>query len=151
MPHFFSSDCLKILFNVPGARSSLGFPATVTRPGFEGCLNCLWLPRVATRVHPSSLSIRSISLTFIVPEYQFAVPRAKTQNQYLVAASRRVNRRRPVKLVDRLLSNKLAKCYVWHSSCFLASMMNAVIISVTQWFRSFARVSITVERPPSQR
>ena len=78
-PHFFRSDCLRILFNVPGARSSLGFPATVTRPPFVGCLNCLWLPRVATSIHPSSLSIRSTSLTFIGSEYQFALPRTKTQ------------------------------------------------------------------------
>lgn len=27
--------------SVPGAKSSLGFPATVTRPGFAACLNCL--------------------------------------------------------------------------------------------------------------
>jgi hypothetical protein len=30
-----------MLFSVPVAKSSLGFPATVTRPGFVGCLNCL--------------------------------------------------------------------------------------------------------------
>ena len=38
----------KSLGHVPGVRSSLGLPATVTRPGRSGCLNCLWLPRVAT-------------------------------------------------------------------------------------------------------
>ena len=38
----------------PGAKSSLGFPGTVTRPGFAGCLNWRWLPRVATRNQPSS-------------------------------------------------------------------------------------------------
>jgi hypothetical protein len=38
----------KGLAHVPGVRSSLGLPATVTRPGRCGCLNCLWLPRVAT-------------------------------------------------------------------------------------------------------
>jgi len=31
----------------------LGLPATVTRPGFEGCLNCRWLPVVLTWRHPS--------------------------------------------------------------------------------------------------
>jgi hypothetical protein len=31
---------------VPGAKSSLGLPATVTRPGSLGCLNWRWLPRV---------------------------------------------------------------------------------------------------------
>ena len=35
--YFFSPDCLRILFNVPGAKSSLGLPATVTRPGLLGC------------------------------------------------------------------------------------------------------------------
>jgi hypothetical protein len=28
-----------MLFNVPAAMSSLGFPATVTRPDLTGCLN----------------------------------------------------------------------------------------------------------------
>jgi hypothetical protein len=28
---------LKILLSVPGAKSALGFPATVTRPGFRSC------------------------------------------------------------------------------------------------------------------
>jgi hypothetical protein len=31
-------DCLRILFKVRGAKSSLGLPAKVTRPGFTGCL-----------------------------------------------------------------------------------------------------------------
>jgi hypothetical protein len=53
-PHFLSPACLRILFSVPGAKSSLGFPATVTRPSFVACLNCLWLPRVAIRSQPSS-------------------------------------------------------------------------------------------------
>ena len=35
----FKPDCLRICFHVPGARSSDGFPATVTRPGLlEMCL-----------------------------------------------------------------------------------------------------------------
>jgi hypothetical protein len=39
-PYFFSPDCFRILFKVPGAKSSLGLPATVARPGLLGCLNC---------------------------------------------------------------------------------------------------------------
>jgi hypothetical protein len=35
----FSPACLSTLFRVPGARSSLGFPGTVTLPGLVGCLN----------------------------------------------------------------------------------------------------------------
>src|SRR6185436_13929439 len=34
----FRPACLRMLLNVPGARSSPGFPAMVTRPGFVGCL-----------------------------------------------------------------------------------------------------------------
>lgn len=30
----------------------LGLPGTATRPGLPGCLNCRWLPRVATNTHP---------------------------------------------------------------------------------------------------
>ena len=54
-----------MLFLVPGATSSLGFPGTVTRPGLVGCLNWRWLPLVATKYHPSSLSIAKISEIFI--------------------------------------------------------------------------------------
>src|SRR5579864_696844 len=54
LPYFFWPDCFRILFSVPGAKSSLGFPATVTRPGFVRCLNWRWLPRVPTRYQPSS-------------------------------------------------------------------------------------------------
>src|SRR5688572_20092539 len=43
--------------SVPGAKSWLGLPGTVTRPGFDRCLNCRWLPRVATRYQPSSATI----------------------------------------------------------------------------------------------
>ena len=64
LPYFFQPACLKTLFNVPGGRSSLGFPATVTRPGFVVCLNCRWLPLVATRYQPSSLNRASTSATF---------------------------------------------------------------------------------------
>lgn len=57
-----------ILIKVPGAKSSLGLPATVTRPFFDGCLNCRWLPRVATRNHLSLSKILSTSQTFIAQE-----------------------------------------------------------------------------------
>jgi len=46
-------DCRAMLLRVPGARLSLGFPATVTRPGRCGCLNCRWLPRVAKSTQPA--------------------------------------------------------------------------------------------------
>ncbi len=52
-PHFFRPDCFRIVFGVAGAKSSPGLPGTVTRPGFEECLNWRWLPRVATRNHRS--------------------------------------------------------------------------------------------------
>lgn len=54
-----------MLLSVPGAKSSLGFPATVTRPGLDGCLNWRWLPRVATKNHPSLWSMSNTSPTFI--------------------------------------------------------------------------------------
>ena len=37
--HRFSPACLRMLFNVPGGRSMLSLPATVTVPGFELCRN----------------------------------------------------------------------------------------------------------------
>ena len=64
MAYFFKPDCLRILFNVPGAKSSPGLPATVTRPGLVGCLNCRWLPLVVTKYQPSWPSIRNMSDTF---------------------------------------------------------------------------------------
>src|SRR5579883_3185240 len=62
--YFLRPDCLRILFNVPGAKSSLGLPGTVTRPGLVRCLNWRWLPRLATKYHPSSASNRNMSDTF---------------------------------------------------------------------------------------
>jgi len=56
--HFFRPACLRMLFKVPGARSSFGLPATVTRPTFFECLNWRWLPSVTTRHQPSALSTR---------------------------------------------------------------------------------------------
>ncbi len=37
--HFLKRACLKMLFCVPGAKSSFGFPDTVTKPYLRGCLN----------------------------------------------------------------------------------------------------------------
>ena len=36
LPHFLSPACFSALFKVPGGMSTLGFPATVTVPGFVG-------------------------------------------------------------------------------------------------------------------
>ena len=36
LPYFFRPDCFRILLSVPAAKSSLGFPAMVTRPGLLG-------------------------------------------------------------------------------------------------------------------
>ena len=62
--HDFNPDCLRILFNVPGATSSLRFPATVTRPGLVACLNCRCEPRCRTTDQPSSSSILRTSRIF---------------------------------------------------------------------------------------
>jgi hypothetical protein len=67
--HFFKPDCFRILLSVPDAKSSLGLPATVTRPGLVGCLNCRWLPRVACKYQPSSCNKRRTSDTFITEAY----------------------------------------------------------------------------------
>jgi len=61
---YFRPACFKMLFCVPRARSSLGFPGTVTRPGLDPCLYWRWLPFVATSAHPSWCSNFSISMTF---------------------------------------------------------------------------------------
>ena len=57
-------DFLSIARRVPGGMSTPGCPATVTVPRFVGCLNCLWLPRVRTRYHPSSSRSRMRSRSF---------------------------------------------------------------------------------------
>jgi hypothetical protein len=62
--HGFNPACLRTLFNVPGATSSPGFPATVTRPGFVACLNCRCEPRCRTTDHPSFSSIFTTSRIF---------------------------------------------------------------------------------------
>jgi len=38
--HHFRPACLRILSKVPGAKSSLSLPGTVTSPGFAGFLYC---------------------------------------------------------------------------------------------------------------
>src|SRR5215510_8679394 len=63
--------CFKMLFKVPGATSSDGLPATVTPPGFLGCLYWRWLPRVATRNQPSA-SISLITSRTFVPHHRSA-------------------------------------------------------------------------------
>jgi hypothetical protein len=40
LTNFFAPDCLRILFNVPGAKSSLGLPATATRAELAGDIFC---------------------------------------------------------------------------------------------------------------
>src|SRR5260221_4167763 len=75
-PHHRSSRlaCTRILLRVPGARSSFGWPATVTRPGLVGCLSCMWLPRVATATQPSSRSNRRTSRIFMAWAKPIAKP-----------------------------------------------------------------------------
>ena len=60
----FSPDCLRMLFCVPGARSSPGLPGTVTKPCRVACLYCRWLPRVRSRYQPPASIMRMISRTF---------------------------------------------------------------------------------------
>jgi hypothetical protein len=67
---YFSPACLRMLLRVPGGMSMPGCPETVTVPGFVGCLNCLWLPRVLFSTQPSFSKIRSTALTFVRPECQ---------------------------------------------------------------------------------
>src|SRR3990170_7308568 len=45
--------CFRMLLYVPGARSSDGCPAMVTRPAFVGCLNWRCPPLVAPSLQPS--------------------------------------------------------------------------------------------------
>jgi hypothetical protein len=54
-----------MLRSVPGGKVRLGLPAIVTKPDFEGCLNCRWLPEIRTIDHPSASISLMISLTFI--------------------------------------------------------------------------------------
>jgi hypothetical protein len=67
--HGFNPACFRILFNVPGAKSSPGLPGTVTRPSLAVCLYWWWLPRVLTITHPSCSSMRMTSRTFTGSNY----------------------------------------------------------------------------------
>jgi hypothetical protein len=79
--HGFNPACLRILFNVPGATSSPGLPATVTRPGLLACLNCRCEPRCRTTDQPSSSSIFTTSRTFTTR----SIPRSRCVYQRLSA------------------------------------------------------------------
>ena len=59
--HGFNPACLRILFRGPGATSSPGLPATVTRPGLFACLNCRCEPRCRTTDQPSFASMSTIA------------------------------------------------------------------------------------------
>ncbi len=50
--HGFSPACLRMLLRVPGARSSPGWPVTVTKPGLVGCVHCWWHPPGSGKVPP---------------------------------------------------------------------------------------------------
>jgi hypothetical protein len=66
----FRPACLRMLFSVLGASSSLPWPETVTRPDFDGCLYCRCPPLDRTRRQPFC-SIREItSRIFIGREWQ---------------------------------------------------------------------------------
>lgn len=59
-----------MLLSVPKGMSFLG-SGTVTRPGFVGCFNWQWLPRVSTMRHPSASSALMISRLFMRGEYPY--------------------------------------------------------------------------------
>jgi len=61
----FSPACFRMLFKVPGGKSWLGWPAMVTKPGLELCLNWRWLPLVRAKYQPPSLMSLIASRTFI--------------------------------------------------------------------------------------
>jgi hypothetical protein len=66
-----------MLFNVPGGKSWLGFPDTVTRPGFVGCLNWRWPLRARTRYQPSAFNNFRTCRTFIPG----SIPRGRGQKK----------------------------------------------------------------------
>jgi hypothetical protein len=60
--------CFSMLLSVPIGISRTG-RGTVTRPGFTGCWNCLWLPTCATSYQPSCFNRRMISRLDTRKEY----------------------------------------------------------------------------------
>jgi len=76
----FNPACFRILFCVPGARSSLGFPAMVTTPFLWLCRYCRWLPRVRSRYHPSSSIILIIARTFTAADRDNSTPSGQTRD-----------------------------------------------------------------------
>src|SRR5947199_1918922 len=76
----FNPACFRILFCVPGARSSLGFPAIVTTPFLWLCRYCRWLPRVRSRYHPSSSIILIIARTFTAADRDNSTPSGQTRD-----------------------------------------------------------------------
>src|SRR5262249_36272903 len=57
--------CRRILLRVPMGTSSDSLPGTVTLPALVACLNCRWLPFWDTCSHPSLVSNRTTSRTFM--------------------------------------------------------------------------------------
>ena len=88
--HGFNPACLRMLFNVPGATSSPGLPATVTSPGFVACLNCRCDPRCRTTDQPSSLQllhdVADLHIDIIVPRrVRNTITRRRHQSRRLAA------------------------------------------------------------------
>lgn len=54
-----------MLLSVPGGKSSLALPETVTRPSLVGCLNWRCPPRLGTRYQPSFCNSFKTALTFM--------------------------------------------------------------------------------------
>src|SRR6266542_3618499 len=80
-----------MLLRVPGARSSLGFPGTVTRPGLEPCLNWRWLPFVATRRQPDPQDLADFHRASISGLSSFGTPSLLVRHDAHVDRPRRAN------------------------------------------------------------
>ena len=83
-----------MLFNVPGATSSPGLPATVTSPGLVGCLNCRCdalshdRPTVVLQ-HLDDVADRRIAIAemlhgWLAPDYRYSKVRGAGGDTYLV-------------------------------------------------------------------
>ena len=86
IPHGASPACRRMLLSVFGARIFGGCPATVTRPGLVGCLNCRWLDRCRSRYQPSASMSLMASRTVTVATGAESVALAYA---YTVSAGRR--------------------------------------------------------------